>query len=164
MRQKNLTKLNVKYVPYDSNKMLRDLCPVGKNQFRHNWFDFKTKTAEKKKKMGIFYFFLVFLVLGEEKKCVRNWFLPTRHKSRSILLLSYGTYLTFILVSFFVWSQAIFSQLSQMSYLFFNCDFLFFLGVFGFGWWKIMCLKLIFTYWAQVSEHFIAILWYTFNI
>ena len=49
----------------------------------------------------IFYFFLAFLVLGEEKKCVWNWFLPTGHKSRSILLLSYGTYLTFSLVRFF---------------------------------------------------------------
>ena len=27
---KNLTKLNVKYVPKDSNKMLWELCPVGK--------------------------------------------------------------------------------------------------------------------------------------
>ena len=46
---------------------------------------------------------------------------------------------------------------SQMSYFFFNCDFLFFLGVFGFRRRKKMCQKLIFTYRAQVSGHSFAI-------
>ena len=69
-----------------------------------------------------------------------------------------GTYLSSILVRLFCCPWALFSQFFQMAYFFFNCDFLFSVGVFGFWWRKKMCLKLIFTYWAQVSEHFIAIL------
>ena len=52
----------------------------------------------------------------------------------------------------------------QMPYFFFNCDFLFFLGVLVLVEKNQMCLILIFTYCAQVSAHFIAILWYISNI
>ena len=108
--------LFVKYVPLDSNIMLRDLCPVSKYQFqKHLIF-----STEKKQKMPIFYCDLYFSI--------------------------------------------IFSLFSQMSYFFFNCNFLFFLGVFCFGGRKSNVSKIDLYLLGTSLGVFFAILWYIFNI
>ena len=92
--------------------MLRDLCPVGKNQFQTLFFSSpKTKNTKKNRKWQIFT--LTYILALYFLKC--HTFFPT-------------------VIFYFFQAFLVLDEENKM------------------------CLKLIFTYWAQVSEHSTAIL------